>query len=104
MNDKDEKQQIGILLDDSHSGIYRNPFLLLIITLIILFWVESIIMLTLIFLPSMTMITELFIDAFLLSLISFPILYILLIRPLKLQMKENEKLLEEIRRLKSELH
>jgi Cu/Ag efflux pump CusA len=104
MNDKDEKKQIEILLDDSHSGIYRKPFSLLIITLIILFWLESIIMLTLIFLPSMTMITELFIDALLLSLISFPILYILLIRPLKLQMKENEKLREEIRRLESELH
>jgi hypothetical protein len=102
MKTKDEKQRIEILLDDSHSGIYRNPFLLLIITIIVIFWVESVIMLTLNFFPFLTITTELFIDALLLSVISFPILYFLLIRPLKLQIKENEKLREEIRKLKSE--
>jgi preprotein translocase subunit YajC len=60
-------------------------------------------MLTLNIFPSLTITTELFIDALLLSVISFPLLYFLLIRPLKLQIKENEKLREEIRKLKSEL-
>jgi hypothetical protein len=111
MEYRSEKQQMKSEISDSRikvsleeeSLVFKKPFFLLTITLISIFWIEVFIMLLLLTLSPLSLIQEVFIDASLLTLLVFPMLYFLLIRPLQAKIKENEMLEEDIRKLKSEL-
>jgi C4-dicarboxylate-specific signal transduction histidine kinase len=58
---------------------FSNPVLLLIITIILIFWAEVFVMIIISALPPLTIITEAFVDALLLSIIAVPIFYFFLL-------------------------
>jgi cell shape-determining protein MreD len=81
---------------------YRNPLSLFVITVILVFWAEYFVMLILSFIEPSTLLLEAFLDALLLSVISVPIVYFVLIVPFKALVREKEKLERDIEKLKSE--
>jgi cell shape-determining protein MreD len=81
---------------------YKNPLSLFIITVILVFWAEYFVMLILALIEPSTLLLEAFLDALLLSVISVPILYFVLIVPFKALVREKEKLERDMEKLKSE--
>ena len=82
---------------------YKNPITLMIITAVLIFWAEAVVMIVMAALPSMTIITEALVDAVLLTLLVFPTIYFLLIKPLQQYMVDNIKLEEKVEKLEAEL-
>lgn len=84
-------------LDVTTRNIFSNPLLLLFITVILIFWAEVVVMIIVSFLPRLTVITEAFVDALLLSLIAVPIFYLLLLRPIQLHIRQRREVENELR-------
>jgi C4-dicarboxylate-specific signal transduction histidine kinase len=77
--------------------IFSSPFLLLVITVILIFWAEVVVMIFISLLPPLTVITEAFVDSLLLSLIAVPIFYLLLLRPIQVHIRQRRKVEDELR-------
>lgn len=80
----------------SRGGIINKPIVLLLAVVCTIFIVEVLIMLLLGYLPPLTAYQETFLDASLLSGIVFPVLYLLVFRPIRIhiglrQQAESEK-------------
>ena len=73
------------------SIIFLNPVLLLSLLIFLIFLTEASIMLVMAFLQPLNTITEALIDAFALSVILFPILYLFVFRPTRLYLTERKK-------------
>jgi C4-dicarboxylate-specific signal transduction histidine kinase len=82
--------------DQTAIKVFSRPSRLLVISLILIFWAEALVMMVMASLPPLTIITEAFIDAFLLTLILFPALYFLLLRPIELHMAERKEAENEL--------
>jgi C4-dicarboxylate-specific signal transduction histidine kinase len=75
---------------------FSNPVLLLIITIILIFWAEAFVMIIISALPPLTIITEAFVDALLLSIIAVPIFYFFLLRPIQHLIRERNLIEDEL--------
>jgi hypothetical protein len=75
---------------------FSNPVLLLIITIILIFWAEVFVMIIISALPPLTIITEAFVDALLLSIIAVPIFYFFLLRPIQHLIRERNLIEDEL--------
>ena len=73
------------------KGKYSSPFKLFAITIASIFAAELLIMLLLNILPPLPLRIEMLLDAFLLSFLVFPILYIFLLRPMILNINERKR-------------
>jgi len=73
------------------AGEIRSPWHLVIIVAITMFIAEVIVMFLLSFMPNLSFFAGILIDAFLLSLILFPILYLFLFKPMALQIFERKE-------------
>jgi preprotein translocase subunit YajC len=74
----------------------HTPFYLFIITIVSIFMAEAIVMLVLSVLPPLSVFSEALIDSTLLVVIVFPVLYFLLLRPLRVLFRNQEKLILEL--------
>ncbi len=77
--------------------VFSSPLLLLIILVIMVFWAEVAVMIAVSFLPPLTIITGAFIDALLLTLITVPLFYLLLLRPVQLHIQKRRIVEKELR-------
>jgi C4-dicarboxylate-specific signal transduction histidine kinase len=89
-NNKISGTNIELPTDQTPVRVFSKPGRLLIISLILIFWAEALVMMIISKLPHLTIITEAFIDAILLTLIVFPALYFLLLRPIHLHIAERK--------------
>ncbi len=80
-----------------------RPLRLIVITMGSVFVSEALVMFLLYLLPPLPIHLEAVLDAFLLSILCFPILYVLLFRPMILQMEERERAARELRKGREEL-
>ncbi|TNF52319.1 hypothetical protein EP227_07580 [bacterium] len=76
--------------------VFSSPVLLLIVTVILIFWAEAFVMIIISALPPLTIITEAFVDALLLSIIAVPIFYFFLLRPIQLHIRERKLIEDEL--------
>lgn len=76
--------------------VFSNPVLLLIVTVILIFWAEAFVMIIISAFPPLTIITEAFVDALLLSFIAVPIFYFFLLRPIQLHIRERRLIEDEL--------
>jgi hypothetical protein len=76
--------------------VFSRPGRLLVISLILIFWAEALVMMIIYMLPQQTIITEAFIDALLLTFIVFPALYFLLLRPIQIHIAERKQAENEL--------
>jgi hypothetical protein len=90
-------------LSDSVPGLFTQPRYLLLLIVLIIFISEALVMLVLDYLHSLTPYQEMLLDAALLSIITFPSLYILVFRPLRLHIsrrrqaeQQKEELIEQL--------
>jgi hypothetical protein len=88
-------------MDELTSDLYKKPVHILLFALLLIFGIEALIMLVLILMPYLPIYIELLLDASLLALLTFPILYFFLIKPLQSQINENELLRKKISELSS---
>jgi hypothetical protein len=85
-------------------GFINKPGYLLLSTVGTIFLLEALVMLLLIYSPPINSYQEMFIDASLLSLIIFPVLYFLIFRPLRIHIDLRRKAEAEKDALIVELH
>lgn len=90
-NQKDPKQSNSSASKDNIPGIFIKPKYLLLITVLVIFISEVLIMLVLANLPSLASHEEMFLDAILLSAITFPSLYFLVLQPLRLHISRRRQ-------------
>lgn len=83
--------------------VFTNPVRLFIIIIAAIFIAEGVVMLTLSLLPPLSLYTEAVVDSLLLIIISFPMLYLLLLKPFKAYVEERKKAELERERLIGEL-
>ena len=88
------------------SSIVRfinKPLYLLLSVVGAVFILEALVMVLLMYLPELTAFQEIFVDASLLSIIVFPVLYLLVFRPIRLHIELHQRAQEEKDSLISEL-
>lgn len=72
-------------------SLINNPLYLLLSIVVAVFTLEALIMLLLLYLPPMTPFQEVILDASLLSVMSFPILHLLVFRPIRIHIALRKK-------------
>ena len=92
------------------AGLFTKPGYLLAITILSIFLSEAFVMLILSYLPSTSLFNVALLDATVLSIIVFPMLLLLVLRPMQnylnqkaLMEKEREKLIEQLNNTISEI-
>jgi hypothetical protein len=83
---------------------HTNPLRLLVITTVAIFTAETIVMFLLTVFPDMPPLAEAFLDAFMLTVMIFPMLYFFSFRPLILHINERKRMEERNKKLIEELH
>lgn len=84
-------------------GRYPTPLHLLIVVMVSIFAAEAAVMLLLHVLPDLPTAIVTVLDAFLLSMMAFPVLYLLMYRPLALQIVLREKVEDDLRKQRDNL-
>jgi hypothetical protein len=97
-------------LTQVNAGLFTKPVYLLAITILSVFFTEALVMLFLSYLPSTTLLKVALLDAMMLSIIIFPSLFLLVLRPMQdylkqrtLIEKEREKLIIELQNALTEI-
>jgi hypothetical protein len=92
------------------AGLFTKPGYLLAITILSIFLSEAFVMLILSYLPSTSLFNVALLDATVLSIIVFPMLLLLVLRPMQnylnqkaLMEKEREKLIEQLNKTLAEI-
>ena len=96
MTSKSKKHPSELSSDSPIVGVINNPVYLLLSIVGAVFVLEALVMLLLMYLPPLTALQETFLDSSLLSAIVFPVLYVLVFRPIRTHIAlrrqaENEK-------------
>ena len=86
------------------SKAHTTPLKLLVITTVAIFTAETIVMFLLMVFPDMPPLMEALLDAFMLTVMIFPMLYFFSFRPLILHIKERKRIEERNKKLIEELH
>jgi peptidoglycan hydrolase CwlO-like protein len=95
-NSETDKDSTVMSTQQETPKVFSNPVHLLIVTVILIFWAEVLVMIIISALPPLTIITEAFLDALLLSFIAFPIFYFFLLRPIQLHIRERRLIEDEL--------
>jgi hypothetical protein len=85
------------------AGLFNKPGYLFAITILSVFFSEALVMLFLSYLPSTSLLKVALLDATMLSIIIFPMLFLLVLRPLQNYMKQRTLLEKEREKLIIEL-
>ena len=85
------------------SEIYNDPLRLLIITIFSIFFAETIVMLFLFFIPAIPLLVEALLDAVIVSILVFPIFYLLSYKPLMLHIAKRKQIESVLNKIQDEL-
>jgi len=75
---------------EQHSKLYSKPGILLLVAAGVIFMMEALVMFLLLLLPVLDPITAALIDAAMLTVVIFPILYLLVFRPMQEQINRRK--------------
>lgn len=95
MTSKSTKHPTELPLSSPIVGFINKPIYVLLSVVGAVFILEALVMFLLIFLPPLTDSQEVFFDAALLSIIAFPVLYVLVFRPLRIHIDLRRQAEEE---------
>ena len=85
------------------SEIYNDPLRLLIITIFSIFFAETIVMIFLFFIPAIPLFVEALLDAVIVSILIFPIFYLLSYKPLMLHIAKRKQIESVLNKIQDEL-
>lgn len=110
MNSISTKHPIGRPHSSPIIGFINKPIYVLLSVVGAVFILEALVMLVLMILPPLTAFQEVFLDASLLSIIIFPVLYVLVFRPIRIHIdlrrqaeEEKDSLINELQKALDEV-
>ena len=105
MRSKSTKYPGGLSTSSPVIAFINKPIYLLLSVVVAVFVLEALIMLLLMYLPPLSALQETFLDSTLLSIIVFPVLYVLVFRPIRIHIdlrcraeEEKDALIDELRK------